>query len=375
MSAINDFVKRALDRSGFERAIFAESNLPAASENILAVPFFGDLRSTFLMSSYLLRRYKESHPSKYIIFCSWPGFGSLFPYVDEYWQPRDRTNLSTLSTGATGFGNVSDVAATYGRNLVNHFETLFPEEWQTYYDNGFQRKFWDAYRDVKLFLPEVPSASQLTDDFKGQVASRTGHKVVIFPARRLRSWQRGKTEMYMGNRDFWVALAERLLKENITPVVYQNYWTYDLSRDFSEQCIYLATDQISTVLAAMRLVGCVLDIHSGISRLAIAARCPFVSVDERIRYINEREYEIDDLSCMRTPRQYIFSFASYAMAGTVSDWNASLFDNIVARVKSFIPTMNRVDWDSPTEFYDVVDYGKVQQKRVKRLGANFIRKY
>ena len=84
MTQVNDFIKRAAARSGFKRTIFAEKNIPTSLENLMIVPFYGDIRSTFNLSSLLLKQYKEKNKNLYVILCSWPGYNGLFDYVDEY---------------------------------------------------------------------------------------------------------------------------------------------------------------------------------------------------------------------------------------------------------------------------------------------------
>ena len=52
----------------------------------------------------------------------------------------------------------------------------------------------------------------------------------------------------------------------------------------------------------MRMTGCVLDVFSGISKLALAARTPFIYVDDRARYVSLKEVELDDIgNCLVVP--------------------------------------------------------------------------
>jgi len=153
-------------------------------------------------------------------------------------------------------------------------------------------------------------------------------------------------------------------------VVYQNWFTYDMSREFTDRCVYLVPRNVSDVLAAMRHVGLVLDIHSGISRLAIAARTPFVAVDERLRFIESGDYEVDDLCC-EMPRKYIFSFSTMLMSGGPSEWKDSLLDNISVTLKSFNPT-DGGNWGATNETYQSVSYDKVRDRKAKRRGVTFI---
>jgi hypothetical protein len=370
------FLKRAADRTGFSREFFMEKNIPTVSSNIVVFPFFGDIRSTFVLSSFLLRRYKELRSTKYMILCSWPGMQALFPYVDEYWSVKDVSSTNSLAFSANNFYNASDVYTTYKRNLIEHFENVITyDELKVYYDNGFTPKFWETFKEVKRYLPDVPSSSRLSGDFKNELTRKSGTKVMVFPAQHLRSWQRGQTDYLRVEKDFWVKLIERLLAEGLIPVVYQNYSTYDMSPEFTDRCIYIVPKDVSQVLAAMRAVGCVIDIHSGISRLAIAARCPFVAADERIRFDSHKDYEIDDLCCGSIPRQYVFHFSTMLMTGTPTDWNTSLIDNIIVRLNKFLPTLDREQWMSTTESYEAVSYDMVRERKAKKLGVRFLKKY
>jgi len=376
MDNVAEFLKRAAQQTGFERASYTEKRIPTDYNNIVVIPFFGDINSTFLLASLLLKRFKESKPNKYFILCSWPGFQHLFPYVDEYWYPKDSSNASVLASNAEPFGNTCDINTNITRSLNNRFEhVMTSEQFFPYYNKGLQHKFWDEFKSVKRYLPAVPSSVCISEALKVELSKRDGHKVVIYPARKVRSRQAGRTINLMAQKDFWVCLVNRLLKEGITPVIYQNAFTHDLSRDFAEKCVYLVSNNLGEILASMRYVGCVLDIHTGISRLAIAARCPFVAVDERVRYIEDRDCEVDDLCCDRTPKHYIFSFSTLLMTGTDADWNSSIIDNIVSRLNKFIPAFDRETWGSTTESDEFVSYDIVRKRKIKRLGMNFIRKY
>jgi hypothetical protein len=115
-----------------------------------------------------------------------------------------------------------------------------------------------------------------------------------------------------------------------------------------------------------------LDVFSGVSRIAIAARAPFVAVDERVRYTNSKEYAIDDLCAGELPRQYIYAFATMLLSGTQKEWRVSITDNIVARLKRFIPETEGRDWGSTNESYTEVDYNVVRQRASKHMGVHFI---
>lgn len=368
------FLKRAAEKSGFIRESYLEKNIPTISENIEIIPFFGDLRSTFLLSSFLLRPYQERR-KKYLILASWPGFQHLFPYVNEYWSLRDDASAKSLAIGANNLYNASEANTNIVRTLnTQYFENVVSyADLQGYYKEGFTQKYWQEFGGIKRFLPEV-SASRISAEFQQQLNRKPGKKVVIFPSIRMRSWQRNRVEYLQIPKEFWKHLIERLMAEGIVPVLYQNYMTYDMSPEFADQCIYLVPKTISDVLVAMRTIGCVLDFHSGVSRLAIAARCPFVAVDERARFIGHKDYEIDDLCCEHLRKQYLFSFSSMILTGGASEWDLNFIDNVLDKLKAFLGD-EQVSQMSPLESYETVSYDKVRKLNAKRMGVHFIRKH
>ena len=379
MSQINEFLNRAAVKTGFKREYYMEKNVTTSLSNIMLVPFYGDIRSTFNLSSLLLKQYKEKNRDLYVILCSWPGYREFFPYVDEYWTLSDESTAKTLATDANNFYNQTNLASEINRNLLEIANTLNTKDLKVWHDNGFTKKYWedfgvsvgsDSHKHLKRFLPDVPSSSKLSASFINELDRKVGKKVVVFPVTKMKTWHQGH-EVYMPvQKGFWDALLEMLLKEGFVPVVYQNWYTYDMSRDFTDRCVYLVPRSISDVLAAMRHIGLVLDIHSGVSRLAIAARTPFICVDERLRFIETSDYVVDDLCC-ETPRQYIFSFSTLLMTGGPDEWKDSLLDNILVTLKSFNPTESG-HWGATTESYQTISYERVRQRNAKRHGVAFM---
>lgn len=372
MIDVADYIRRAASRSGFKREFFLEKNMPTQPSNVVAVPFYGDLRSAHILSAFLLKPYMEVFKDKYIVLCSWPGMQGLFPYVHEYWSIEDESVTKTLATEANNLYNGSNLAAEITRGLSEALNIMTVRDLRTFYDRGFTQKYWDTFGEVKRFLPEVPSASKMTTEFKAQMERKQGQKIVVYPATKMRSWQQGKTVYVPILKEFWTALIERLIEEGYAPVVYQNWFTYDMSRDFVEKCIYLVPKSISDVLAAFRYVGCVLDVHSGISRMAVAARCPYVSVMERQSFVEDKDYELDDLCADGLPKQYIFSFSTMLMTGGPSEWKLSLLDNIVARLKDFTPSLKDGKLPSTNESYEAVSFDRVRERKARRMGVTFI---
>lgn len=373
MTDTADFLKRAAQRTGFTRQFYVEKNIPTDPSNIVAVPFFCDLTSLFILSSVILKNYKEANPGKYIILCSWPGIQAFFPYVDEVWTLEDESVIKNLATGANNFYNDSTLATELTRSVAEVLNIFTSRDISKYYNRGFSKKYWEEFKEIKRFLPEVPSANLISSDFRTQLNRRIGSKVVVYPTTRMKSWQHGKSVYLPISKDFWSSLIERLLQENYEPVVYQNWFTYDMSKDFIDRCLYLVPKNMSDLLAAFREIGMVLDVHSGISRLAIAARCPYLAVTERKIYIEDKNFEIDDLCADGLPRQYIFSFSTQLMVGGPEEWEVSVLGNIVARLKEFLPLIEKELLPSTISSYQPMSYDFIRQRKSKRLGSAFIK--
>ena len=71
MNSVADFLKRSAERNGFNRDRYEEKRIPTDFTNVCILPFFGDLRSLTILSSYILHRYREEYRgSKYFIVAS-----------------------------------------------------------------------------------------------------------------------------------------------------------------------------------------------------------------------------------------------------------------------------------------------------------------
>lgn len=370
MNQTNEYIKRAAAKYGFKREFFIEKNMPTTPSNLMIVPFYGDIRSTFNLSSLLLRQYKEKNKELYVVLCSWPGFHHLFPYVDEYWSLEDESTAKTLATEANNLYNGTSLATEIGRQMLDVSNTLTSRELKAWLNRGFTKKYWEDFQEVRRFLPEVPSSTKLSESFLKEMARKPGRKVVVHPVTKMTAWHRGEAVHVPVLKSFWDTLLEMMLSAGYMPVVYQNWFTYDMSREFTDRLVYLVPRNVSDIIAAMRHIGLVLDVHSGISRLAIAARTPFLAVDERLRFIESGDYEVDDLCC-DTPRKYIFSFSTMLSTGTPSEWKDSLLDNIMVNLKEFNPT-DSGNWGATKETYEKVSYERVRERRAKRLGVTFI---
>lgn len=370
MSDVSAYLKRVAERTHHKRESFVEKNIPTQPSNVKAVSFYGDMPSTFILSAYMLKHYKELHKDKYLIVSSWPGFRGLFPYVDEYWSIQDEFVTKSLALEANSFYNESNAATDISRGLLECFDTLTHRDIKNWYEHGFTNQYWEQFQQIKQYLPEIPSETRISEGFRLQLSRREGTKIVICPVTKIRSWQRGQSVYVPVAESFWQATVEILLDNGYAPVIWQNSFTYDMSKTFVDRCIYLVPPTILDVLTAMRHIGLVLDIHSGISRMALAARCPFIAVDERARYVGDQDYVIDDLNPV--PHKYVFSFATMLMTGEKKEWKDSLFNTMLNCIRNFCPG-DSDGWGSARESCETVNRDQIRQRKAKRMGVHFIK--
>ena len=374
MNSVADFLKRAADRNGFTRDRFDERRLPNDFTDICVMPFFGDYRSMMVMSSFLLHRFREEiKGSKYFILASWPGFQGLFPYVDEYWSFNDAAHLVSFYENSYGFKNKSELSTIYVRNLNEFFrDVVAPTEFDSIYHGGFTNKYFEKFVDVKRFMPFVPSGTILGKDFNRELSTRAGYKIFIYPSLFAKQWHIGKPNNIRIKKEFWIELCNFLLQHNYQPVVWQNSLSHDLSPDLTQRCIFVQETDMIRVLAAMRSTGFVLDVFNSISRFATLARCPYLAVDERARYQNVKEYEIDDL-CENKYCDHIYTFSTL-LSGTSASWSNDLFSCIVKRLDKMLPELNRENWTTTAESVLSLKYKDLVRKRAqKKLGTRFIK--
>lgn len=366
-----NFLKKSAEKAGFVRESFEEARIPTDPSSITVFPFFGDFRSLFVLSSFVLRAYREAQKaSKYFILCSWPGFANLFPFVDEYWGVK--ANVLELYKNASGFKN--EAASPYYRNLNTYFfeDIVFEDNFVSkYYDSGLTDFYWDQW--AMKFLPNTLSGLTGNNPLRKHIFESSGHKVFISPLVYVPVLRLNSVQMMKIPRGFYVSLIERLLPEGYMPVVCKNAFTYDLSTDFLDKCVHMAESSIGKILAAMRYTGCVVDFFGGLSRFAIAARCPFVCFIERAYYWSLREYEIDDLCASDLEKRYIFSFPTMIESGDLKTWGPHLFDGLIVKLNSFLPTLDRENWPSPVEVYEGVDREQVRKRSERRFGTRFLR--
>lgn len=375
MNSVADFLKRAADRNGFNRDRFEDKRIPNDYSSVCVLPFFGDFRSTFVLSSFLLPRYrKEIKSSKYFVLASWPGLQSLFPFVDEYWSLGDFSQIKRFYESSEGFLNKSDLNTIFCRNLNEFFrDVISPNVLSEFYDNGFLPKFFDKFVTVERFLPFIASSAVLGRDFLKDISTYPGYKVFIHPSLFFSRWVNGRSKHNSLNREFWEELINYLLENNCTPVIWQNYVSHNFydNESFNKKCIFFRENDVFKVLAAMRATGFALDVFGHLSYLSMVARCPYVSLDERSRYHTQKDYELEDLM-PELQKDHIFTFSTILINGGPFNWKDSLFKIISSKIERFLPELDKDLLPSTGESFESVSYDKVREIKLKKLGARLL---
>ena len=223
-------------------------------------------------------------------------------------------------------------------------------------------------------MPFIPSSAVLGKEFNKELLTKPGYKIFLHPSRVIKTWKNGKPHNDIVESVFYKYLIEHLLKKDIVPVIWQNHFTYDLSREFHDKCIFLQDQEITNIFSAMRACGFVLDCFGGVSFLAAMARTPFLSITERNRFNNSKSYEIEDLLTSNIPHQHIFTFASILSKGNVDGCKIELFQHISSKLDAVLPLINRDALPNTTESYEVVLYKHLVRKRQNRnFGLKFIK--
>ena len=120
-----NLIKKACDKAGLERVKYIDNNIPTNPENIVILPFFGDSRSSFILSKLLLKKYREQvKGSKYFIMVSWPGDEILYPFVDEYWTIKN-SSIAEFGRSSNGFINTHEFYSSIMRGLNYFFKIKF----------------------------------------------------------------------------------------------------------------------------------------------------------------------------------------------------------------------------------------------------------
>lgn len=376
MNIIN-FLNDSAERIGFKREVFIDSKVPTDLNDFLFIPIFCDFKHSFIFSSMLLDHYiNKVKNSKYTIVCSYPGFSTLFKNSNEYWSLSDFKFYKTLYENAIDFDNKSKIYTDLLRGFNENYRNVVNSNiFNNYYNIGFKESFWKDFKDLIINFPMIPSSAILGKDMLRFVNENSGYKVFIFPSTHINSWNSGKCIKNQVKKEFYIELIKYLKKENVFPVVWNHALGFDLTNEFTNQvdCVFINEYDMSKVLSAMRLTGCVLDLFNNISWLSKLSRTPSLVFDERTRYFNTKDNELYDFTKIETPSKIHFYFSNSISNGDVNSWNKDIFVNIKNNLLDFIPYLDRDSWTTTTEFNKHVFVDTVRKNKNKKLGTRFVK--
>lgn len=372
MNEVVSIFTRAVEKAGLERTRYENQRVPTSAVNVCVLPFFGDLRSTALASSFILKRFREeSKGSKYFIMVGWPGLESLFPYVDEYWSVRTEL-MHNLYANSKGFSNNSNPLIAVTRHLNYFFEdVIYAEEFDKFYNNGFLQMYLDKYKNFKRYFPTVASSAYLGSDLMRELGRRSGEKIVIFPFRCIETWDRNNTFLQKTTPDFWEYVVSYLSEKGYVPIVVKCPITHDLGG--AKHVVFESFD-VRAWMALMRVADCTIDFFGGVSRLAMLARSPFIALDQRSRYNQSKEYEFEDLAGWHSlPGDHIYSFPTIIINGNPSMWKDNMLDLLFEKLGVLFKSLDKNNLPSTGESYSVIPYAVVRERKVKKFGTRFLK--
>ena len=358
MSEVLDYIQRVVLRCGLKREKFQDNALPKSITSVKVIVHFSDFKSDFLLSTLLLPRLVDD--SQYTILLSWTGKSGLYDCVDEYWCVNDEMLLTDIARNiqSNKLAKAIDyekMLLKYFDNVINSYDLILP-----YYNNGLTKAYFDKFNTIEYYLPTIPSV---------QLPGNSNKKrIFIHPCKAIKQWINGH-ETYTGiDVKLWSALIQTLVDHKYLPVIYQDQFAYDLSAEFSSNCVYVVEKNILSVLGAMRVCDCVLDVFSGIYRYAIIARGSFLVCDDRQRYFETSEYVIDDLCSSNLNYSNFFTFAPL-----LNTSNKHILEAIVNRVDKFVKQINNQSSPSSISSTQQLTYNSVRRRELRRLGTRLIK--
>jgi len=372
-----EFLEIVSERIKFTRKKYDNQLVPSDLDDLLIIPFFGDIKHTCILSSFILNNYKKIKSSKYIILLSYPGFESIFPYVDEYWQPSDFSQIKQIFLKSNYFENNSEFYLNLFRSLNENFRTVIGSDFfKSLYNDKFNDKYWELFgkEDAKVLIPMIPSSAVINKDLIKNINSKN-NKIFLLPSTHINSWSNGRYKKTLVSKNFYIELIKNLNKKEICPVIWNNNISYDLQDEFKDntECLFINSNNLFEVLPIIRLTGCTLDIFNSLSKFSNIARTPSIILEERIKYYLSKEYEIDDLINLNLPGCRIFSFSSYIINGNKNYWESDIFKSINKSCREIIPFIDRENLPSTSEEDKNINLSIIRKIKKKKMGTKFIK--
>ena len=174
------------------------------------------------------------------------------------------------------------------------------------------------------------------------------------------------------SRSFWISLTDSLCSDGYTPIINKSIFTHDISLEVNRKCLNFTNLDASKLLCLIRTCGFALDVFGGFTNILMCARTPFISVDERMRFFSQKEYEIDDLCSINLQHEHIFSFSTIICNDDKSQIDY-LISTIMHKVNKFYQSIDRGSTPSTAEFNEIRPYDLVRKNKNKKLGTRFIK--
>lgn len=349
---------------GLSRIRFNNANVPRDPAEITAVFLPADFRSLSLASS-LLKVVRSQ--SKYAVLCSWPGYQSLFPYFDEYWEINPELS-KTLFCKSSGFATADSKMDKICRGLHYFFSNVINGDDVTdYYRNGFTNKFGQS----KLYLPAVPSGQMLGKEILRSIC--LNKSVYLRPSTHLFEWKNNAHIQEPVNRLFWSSLIRYLLNTGFKPIVGHGLGCYDMSGEFTNDCIFLGTSSVDSTMAAMQTAGRVVDFFGGVARLAVLARAPFVAFDEYSRYSQSGDQNLDGTLLKELIKKYIFLSPTIIRHGEPFRWEEGVFAPLIDNLEDISITTTTAKTISTAESEEIIHLSVGPSVKSIRTGMRIIK--
>ena len=370
---VSDFLKITSKKLNFSRDKYTEKNIPSNFDQITVFFNLGDLRNTLSLSSMILPRFrKETKSLRYFIVFGYPGFSSLFPYADEYWS-FDPENFFKIYNGSCGLDNSINLKTIYLRHLNENFrEVIKSENFNDIYDHYFLKRYWDKNKNIRIILPQIINSLASNDSFVEKYSNiNIDKKIFIFPNKTMQVIRKGKLVFEEIKSEFWTNLIKKLLENNISVFCIKHPLTHDVSSNFIDEknILFFNELDVNQIMSLMRMSGCVFDFFSGISRLAIISRTPYILADERIRYFNYREYEFEDVVGESLHGERFFIFAD--LMNSNNDLYNNIASNIISKIDKIIKNNKGI---LSSEYTDKLsNYQNVRYYQSKKMGLQFLK--
>lgn len=325
-----DVLKKAAEKTKYTRERYSDTL--ADSSSVLV--FFGDERSRFILSSFVLPN-MDNAPK---IVCSRIREDYFFS-VSEYWG----CNQNIESDGFSGSGAMVQARL---------FERYFPEVIE-----GSEYSKFESLREVasefnEIHFPAVGKFKKLKE----------GKKVFLVPSKHVLYWNCGKARRANAPKEFWIDLGKKIMQNGWIPVFSRNEWTYDVSPDIPEAIHVMGIGGTDT-WALMRMCGMVIDFSQNLCYTAMQCKTPFVCMTDRKMHFSMGN-DLFNLIC-DTGYDYIFSFPTMIESRGWAEIIGSVLSKLKTKTWSELMPCERSS--------SKIDCKKIIDVKLKKMGSSFFR--